>query len=494
MEKSDLILKLFQWAKREGCRGLEKLKVLENSMRSVITLTDINIDDEIIFIPTKLLFSLNVCNIDSNIHSILKSTLNGVELDMAVMTVYMCNENWNTKSSFWEPYLQSLPKTLNLPICWSREEIDLLLSGSNLHFITIDKLNWIDRIITLLSKTDLKIEKSQFIWGFALITSRAFPKSNSILDSHGNSRHDWISLSEICLYPILDLLNHKSGQMIEWQMNGDGVGFVAKELISAGFEVYNNYGPKGNENLLNNYGFVLEDNSKDYYKITLATTKLDPLVGKRNTLLQSLNLPKSFLLFINDTEIGNDLMMTAKIMVADKFELYLLSKDLNFKSSKLDYVCLNTLIKLLEQKLNALVLGSISCMGTKDQIRSKMVMIYRNGQESILKHYIQLAMNNLEICKSNFYPLTLEDNRFNIDDEFVLLVFHLLTTRPKCWSQFTAVKCRKILGREEYEIFKDFYTEFGEFKRSFSQFDFLTSFTISQVFSFSIGSNFGIFK
>ena len=53
------------------------------------------------------------------------------------------------------------------------------------------------------------------------------------------------------------MLNHKRNQKIDWLMSDNGVAFVSREPISAGSQVFNNYGAKGNENLLGSYGFVL---------------------------------------------------------------------------------------------------------------------------------------------------------------------------------------------------------------------------------------------
>ena len=72
------------------------------------------------------------------------------------------------------------------------------------------------------------------------------------------------------MLPFFDLLNHSPHQPITWSGSNTHVTFsTGSQSIPAGSEIYNNYGPKGNEMLLMMYGFALRNNCHDSYGLHL---------------------------------------------------------------------------------------------------------------------------------------------------------------------------------------------------------------------------------
>ena len=65
------------------------------------------------------------------------------------------------------------------------------------------------------------------------------------------------------LLPGLDMMDHASGHPIGWEAGGGTVRFRCRVPVAAGEPLYNNYGPKGNAELLFTYGFALMDNPMD---------------------------------------------------------------------------------------------------------------------------------------------------------------------------------------------------------------------------------------
>jgi len=65
------------------------------------------------------------------------------------------------------------------------------------------------------------------------------------------------------LFPTVDTLNHDPSTPIEWSF--DPGRFTLRTLVSnrAGAQIYNNYGPKANGELLMGYGFCLSTNAHD---------------------------------------------------------------------------------------------------------------------------------------------------------------------------------------------------------------------------------------
>jgi len=65
------------------------------------------------------------------------------------------------------------------------------------------------------------------------------------------------------MFPLYDMLDHRPGHRITWEAGGGGIRFRCVGGIRAGEQIYNNYGPKGNQELLFTYGFAIEGNPLD---------------------------------------------------------------------------------------------------------------------------------------------------------------------------------------------------------------------------------------
>ena len=65
------------------------------------------------------------------------------------------------------------------------------------------------------------------------------------------------------MFPLYDMLDHRPGHRITWEAGGGSIRFLCVDGIRAGEQIYNNYGPKGNQELLFTYGFAIEDNPLD---------------------------------------------------------------------------------------------------------------------------------------------------------------------------------------------------------------------------------------
>jgi hypothetical protein len=62
---------------------------------------------------------------------------------------------------------------------------------------------------------------------------------------------------------VLDSFNHKFGAKVLWDMDKGDFKLSTTEPTEASEELFNNYAPKGNEELLNGYGFCIPNNPCD---------------------------------------------------------------------------------------------------------------------------------------------------------------------------------------------------------------------------------------
>ena len=208
------------------------------------------------------------------------------------------------RSSHFGPYLRAIPVRHTDPVSWPEEGLQML-RGSNLLPATRRVLAELrvayDALVPALCRFDparypvAVLEYSQFLWAHSSFVSRAFPltpdSSGQLRLSAGASTEDTLgsvlpldrptaspARRQQCLLPLLDMFNHRNSAPIVWESGGGpsstggrpSVGFAAGKSLSKGQEVFNNYGPKGNEELLLTYGFVLHNNPHDAYFLEAA--------------------------------------------------------------------------------------------------------------------------------------------------------------------------------------------------------------------------------
>eukprot|EP00842_Homolaphlyctis_polyrhiza_P003130 jgi/Hompol1/3818/HPOL_003364-RA len=451
---------LLQWGLQHGAR-IANLAITDQDFsdtrslhRGALAKVDVAPGAEICFIPDSILLSESIVRVspvgkailsflDSNpaekqlVSDETKHPHAGILLAMSAFMVHELDVVG--KASHWYPYLASLPQEYTLPLVWPQDRRSNLLLGTPLMHMIAERLEWIEqgtRIVQRACGQDIfpsgTLTTRRLLWAASAIWSRAFPKARqykqqqqqqqtqTTKDSDNSSDNrqssqDWISLSEICMYPILDMLNHKRGHKIEWRMTDQGVSFISVDGTLQGEELFNNYGPKGNENLLSNYGFVLQDNPEDYFKVFLALRKEDPLFERKQAILDSMG-PGNLvhLVFLND-DIPERMIAVSRILVANEWELHLFEtrlrqmngsdsnesqsqhKAVDVVASKLslrnEILAYATLSGLFEAKLSALIRPGadydrdIQAYPMDDEPR-RLARIYRDGQERILEYAI----------------------------------------------------------------------------------------------------------
>ncbi|EGV65954.1 hypothetical protein PSN45_003240 [Yamadazyma tenuis] len=232
----------------------------------------------------------NISNKTSNINSLLKLFLAREK-----------SEKYLSKS-FYQPYLTLLPSLtdINSPYTWSPEDKESL-RGTNLGSALKENLaalveEWW-QVINLLPESIDKPEQhfvnmkfyyefkfhqekdlyelfnteqdfnnwtsfTNYLWSSLILKSRSFP---AYLIKNVDKEKD-IKMDEAMLLPVVDLLNHSMKADVEWSVTRTGgTDFFNFKSNSAlvGRELFNNYGRKGNEELLLAYGFCIEGNEAD---------------------------------------------------------------------------------------------------------------------------------------------------------------------------------------------------------------------------------------
>ncbi|CAE8616461.1 unnamed protein product [Polarella glacialis] len=179
----------------------------------------------------------------------------------------LCRARVQTKDRF-HAYATSLPR--NAPGVGSWPEIyDVLLANSSLgpliRAADAELDRWeglIDRVAdaTFLPYRREVFCRSNLQWARGMVQSRHFP------GTFGGSEDE----RSPCMVPLLDILNHQGDAEVNVQIHGGCLEFRCDTPVQAGEQIWNNYGAKGNTELMMCYGFAVEGNEEDSVELSLA--------------------------------------------------------------------------------------------------------------------------------------------------------------------------------------------------------------------------------
>lgn len=229
------------------------------------------------------------------------------------LKLWLAKERSESRMSRFKEYLDCLPslRETNTPYCWDAETKKYLLGtnlGSSLkanvaslveewwqiinqlpelipkpeqHFVNMkyyyeSKFYTDDDTYTyFVANEDASNWTSfpNFLWASIILKSRAFP-AYLIADAL-----DWeVKKDDNMLLPVVDLLNHLPSAHVEWGLEAkDNRNYfvLRSDAVKENAQIFNNYGMKGNEELLLAYGFCLENNASD---VSALRIKVPPLL------------------------------------------------------------------------------------------------------------------------------------------------------------------------------------------------------------------------
>lgn len=185
--------------------------------------------------------------------------------------------------SFWHPYIRTLPQperlsSWALPAFWPEEDIEFL-EGTNAEVAVRE----VQANVKAEFRRARKILKEDgegtwrdytrllYNWAFCIFTSRSFRPSTVLSEAVRGEIRRWGLLPAGCadddfsmLMPLLDIGNHDLRARVEWDVESrpGSVRFVTREKYGPGGQVFNNYGPKTNSELLLGYGFVVPETAE----------------------------------------------------------------------------------------------------------------------------------------------------------------------------------------------------------------------------------------
>lgn len=96
------------------------------------------------------------------------------------------------------------------------------------------------------------------------------------------------------LFPVIDILNHSPTARVEWDfhpLQDFTLKILSHEEIQPGDEIYNNYAPKQNDELLLGYGFCVPDNPVEQFAIKMRLSPEIEQAARSMNLFSSTSIP-----------------------------------------------------------------------------------------------------------------------------------------------------------------------------------------------------------
>ena len=366
----------------------------DETNRSVITTGQILKKENILSIPYESLITLELAQeseIGKNITSTVKKQLKSP--NHCVFTTYLLSEMEKGESSKWKFYLDMLPESYdNFPVFYKEKEEQLLKGTSFLQIVNSKKKEIYQDYVTLCGVINnfQRFSYDNFCKVRMIVSSRIFGVKIKNLKTE-------------VFAPYADMLNHRRVRQTHWNYEDSYNAFVisAIENIEPGYELYDSYGKKCNSRFLLNYGFTLENNEDNEYKlsITLAENSykykeksaiLKNSITKKFTLRKDLEDTQAALLFsflrfvcfdgdtnlykdykaenvLNPISMNNEIMMLKKLQ--ESIEFLLRDYDTSLEDD----------VTLLATKKSTLSFNEMNCI------------TMRISEKEILRFYSDLA-------------------------------------------------------------------------------------------------------
>ncbi|KAK6330171.1 hypothetical protein TWF730_004667 [Orbilia blumenaviensis] len=327
------------------------------------------------------------------------------------------------KSPFW-PYIRLLPETFDTPLYFSDDEMERL-AGTNLGAgdVALRKQIWTEEWETgrqILEQTGGIDNSEEYTWDLYLraatiYTSRSFPSklvgiaagSTVIGPTQSPDYDDDFPV----LIPLVDILNHKPNTKIIWEPTSASFSLKTPEILPVGSQVFNNYGPKGNEELVMGYGFAIPNNPTDSLamKFTISPRGQAAEIWEQRRLRQewkevfhltkSKDFEEDMAIHALEDDWPGALVDLFRILVANESEIDDLENgDLNTTpiSTRNELAVALGLRAAINQKLAAIRKYDISLTSPATSYREKLIDTYRQGQENIIVSKIQRLDKFLE--------------------------------------------------------------------------------------------------
>nr|XP_023684573.1 histone-lysine N-methyltransferase setd3 [Paramormyrops kingsleyae]XP_023684574.1 histone-lysine N-methyltransferase setd3 [Paramormyrops kingsleyae] len=301
---------LMAWAAENGasCEGFEICNFAEQGYGLKAT-RDIKAEELFLWIPRKMLLT-----VESAKNSVLGSLYSQDRILQAMgnvtLALHLLCERSNP-SSFWLPYIKSLPSEYDTPLYYEEEEVRCLQATQAIQDVfsqyknTARQYAYFFKVIqTHPAASKLPFKESFTFDDYRWAVSSVMTRQNQIPTEDG-------SRVTLALIPLWDMCNHTNGLITTgYNLEDDRCECVALMDYKKDEQIYIFYGTRSNAEFVIHNGFFYETNAHDRVKIKLGVSKSERLYAMKAEVLARAGIPASSMFALH----GADPPMSAQLL------------------------------------------------------------------------------------------------------------------------------------------------------------------------------------
>eukprot|EP00742_Colponemidia_sp_Colp-10_P004263 GILJ01004548.1.p1 GENE.GILJ01004548.1~~GILJ01004548.1.p1 ORF type:complete len:447 (-),score=75.82 GILJ01004548.1:54-1394(-) len=379
-----------------------KVQVLPGMRAGAIATEEIQDNELYLSVPFDTIMSEQVLPRFKDLFAVTQELANQYGADNFHVLLFLLLQEMHNPKSFWKPYLDLLPRRVEVPLYFSEDELQLLKGSTLLKEIQQEGAQ-LDKKFEFLQKRIF--EKYPRVFLKDIYTKENYVWATAIL----NSRSIWIN-GRRHLIPLLDMINCMEGPdptRVHFTRRNDTANTAdtkASWRFQAGEQVFENYG-QSNRNYFQYHGFVLSPNSHDCVDVPFTFLKDDdPHYSIKNTLLRQIGinaLSKGFCL--NGRNIPSDLIGAMRIVHSKGPELSGNLDVPNTASAKKDIAVYKHIKTVCRERLNGYpttaqededLLASDSLSA-----RQRSAILFRLSEKRLLQRTMQLCQDHAKSLK-----------------------------------------------------------------------------------------------
>jgi len=285
-EETEKYKKFVSWMKINGAQiNSVYLNVKNKRNRGLHARASMKIDDVLLFVPDKLLLTMDKAKTCKLSKMLLESGYKPQSIQ-TYMALFLLEQIALGKGSFWYPYINVLPNEFeDHPIFYRKSRLALLFGSIAVDTIYFrikalrDEYQQLCRHVPAIRKFLFP----QFMWARTAVISRVL----GVVSDGAKIR---------AMVPFLDMLNHgkascKYSYIKKEEKNENSRGFLLKlsQDVKIGDELYTNYGSKGNSRFFINYGFMPRNPCANFQNkgvLIFTMTRDTPFYNEKTKILE----------------------------------------------------------------------------------------------------------------------------------------------------------------------------------------------------------------
>lgn len=324
---------LLKWAKRNGISyGKLCPANFPQTGRGLMTNKRLRSGDLVISVPESMLISSKTANQSKIGKQLSELNLKPALSVKQMLCSFLLYEKYRGRTSFWYPYIKTLPKSFNTPAYFSEEEIQPLpfdlQHESGVQVTTVRESykgfkECLEEHSTLLDGKFVDfVTFDEFRWAWFVVNTRSVYKADSKqTDCNGTLQRD----NAFALAPVLDLLNHMDTAEVNagFNIESNKYEIYTMSCYNKGDQVFINYGPHDNRKLLLEYGFILPKNVQNIVTIprnllySVVVPKISGLSRRKKEVISCSQLDKD-LFCSGDSGLSWSTLVLLRILAMDE--------------------------------------------------------------------------------------------------------------------------------------------------------------------------------